>query len=141
MAKARCTVIKVGVETSDPDLLTRIGRVASPADAATYLASTRRMVADAQRAGIRTYVTVMAGLPGQTVAQAEATADYLRVLQPSYVFVRPYIAYPRVPLSDAEGPERTVQLVAPLQAVADERHAIANRPPSLTQRLRGKLPF
>lgn len=141
MAKARCTVIKIGVETSDPDLLARIGRVASPAEAATYLAYTRRMVADAQRCGIRTYVTVMAGLPGQTITQAEATADYLRALQPSYVFVRPYIAYPRLPLGEAESPERTAQLVAPLQAVADERHAIANRPPNLIQRLRGRLKF
>ena len=98
-------------------------------------------MADARRAGIRTYVTVMAGLPGQTTTQAEATADYLRSIQPSYVFVRPYIAYPRVPLGDAESPERTAQLVAPLQAVADERHAIANQPPSLVQRLRAKLHF
>jgi len=141
MAKARCTVIKIGVETADPDLLAQIGRVASPTDAATYLAYTRRVVADAQRCGIRTYATVMAGLPGQTIAQAEVTADYLRSLKPSYVFVRPYIAYPRLPLGDAESPERTEQLAAPLQAVADERHAIANRPPSLAQRLRGRLRF
>lgn len=141
MAEARCTVIKIGIETADPDLLTRIGRVVSPAEAATYLAYTRRMVADAQRCGIRTYVTVMAGLPGQTVAQAETTADYLRALQPSYVFVRPYIDYPRVPLGDAESPACTEQIAAPLQAVADERHAIANRPPGLVQRIRGRLKF
>ncbi len=138
MAKPRCTVIRIGVETANPNLLTRIGRVDSPAEAATYLAATRRMVADAQRVGIRTYATVIA-CPARPVAQAEATADYLRGLQPSYVFVRPYIAYPRVPLGDAESPERTAQLVVPLQAVAEERHAIANRPPSLAQRIRGRL--
>ena len=141
MAKAGCTVIKLGIETADPDLLARIGRVASPADAATYLAYTRRVVADARRYGIRTRAFVMAGLPGQTMAQAETTAAYLRELKPTFVHARPYVAYPRLPLGEAESPERIRQLLAPMQAVADERQAIANRPPNLVQRLRRRLRF
>ena len=141
MAEAGCSVIKLGIETADPDLLARIGRVASPADAATYLAYTRHVVADARRYGIRTRAFVMAGLPGQTMAQAETTAEYLRSLEPTFVHARPYVAFPRVPLGEAESPERIQKLLAPMQAVADERQVIANRPPSLIRRLRIRLRF
>lgn len=139
MALAGCRVIKIGVETADPDLLAAIGRVGNAAEAAPYLAYTKRVVAQARHYGIRTRVFVMTGLPGQTLAQAEATADYLRQLEPTFIHARPYIAYPRVPLGETETMERSEQLLAPLLAVAREREAVASQPPGLLSRIRNRL--
>lgn len=127
MARAGCTTIKIGLETTDPDLLTRLGRIATPAEAASYLAYTRRIVAAARRYGIQTRVFVMVGLPGQTPAHARATAAYLRELAPTFVHVRPYVAYPQVPLGPALSAQESAELWRILQAVADERQAAAPR--------------
>ncbi|MCX7851533.1 MAG: B12-binding domain-containing radical SAM protein [Caldilineales bacterium] len=123
MARAGCTTIKIGLETTDPELLTRLGRIAAPAEAASYLAYTRRIVAAARRYGIQTRVFVMVGLPGQTTAHARATAAYLRELAPTFVHIRPYVAYPQVPLGPAQPAGESADQLRLLQAVADERQA------------------
>ena len=123
MAAAGCNVIKIGVESADPEHLTALGRIEHPHEAAPYLAYTRRVVAAAQRNGIAVRAFVMVGLPDQTQAQAETTAVYLRQLAPTYIHVRPYIPYPRVPLGDAPPAADLASLIAPLQTVADERAA------------------
>lgn len=125
MARAGCTTIKIGLETTDPELLTRLGRIAMPSEATSYLAYTRRVVAAARRYGIRTRVFVMVGLPGQTAAHARATAAYLRELAPTFVHVRPYVAYPQVPLGPAQPAGESADPLRILQAVADERQAVA----------------
>ncbi|MCO6451703.1 MAG: radical SAM protein [Caldilineales bacterium] len=139
MAKAKCTVIKLGLETADPELLTSIGRIAAPQEAAHYLAYTAQVVADAHKAGIRTRVFALVGMPGQTQAHAEATAAYLRQIQPTFVHARAYIDYPRVPLGLAQTPGQTAALLAPLQEVAAERQLVAGKPPSAWSRLRSRL--
>jgi len=127
MARAGCTTIKIGLETTDPELLTRLGRIATPAEAASYLAYTRRIVAAARRYGIQTRVFVMVGLPGQTLAHARATAAYLRELAPTFIHVRPYVAYPQVPLGPASSGRESAESLRILQAVADERQAAAHQ--------------
>jgi radical SAM superfamily enzyme YgiQ (UPF0313 family) len=127
MARAGCTTIKIGLETTDPELLTRLGRIATPAEAASYLAYTRRIVAAARRYGIQTRVFVMVGLPGQTLAHARATAAYLRELAPTFIHVRPYVAYPQVPLGPASSDRESAEPLRILQAVAEERQATAPR--------------
>ncbi|NOZ51247.1 MAG: radical SAM protein [Chloroflexi bacterium] len=139
MAATGCTVIKLGIESADPQQLASLGRVLSANEAAHYLAYTRRVVADASRFGIRTRAFVMVGLPGQTLAQVQVTADYLRQLQPTFVHARPYVAYPHIPLGPAQPDAATRKLLTPLQTVADERHAIAQRRPGILQRLRLRL--
>ncbi|RME83669.1 MAG: radical SAM protein [Caldilineae bacterium] len=139
MAKAGCTVIKLGIETADAELLVRLGRIANPAEARHYLAYTARVIADARRYGIITRAFVMVGLPGQTTESVEATAAYLRRVRPAYVHARPYVAYPRVPLGPAQTSDRTQALLPPLQAVADECQVRSTRPPSLQQRVRRRL--
>ncbi len=139
MAAAGCTVIKLGIETTAPDLLVQLGRIETPAEAAHYLAYTRRVVADARRFGIQTRVFVMAGLPGQSLEHARATAAFLREIEPTFVHPRPYTAFPRVPLDPAQPPAQMSALLEPLAAVAAEREAIyaihTRRRPTWRQRV------
>ncbi|MCP4164931.1 MAG: radical SAM protein [Chloroflexi bacterium] len=139
MAQAGCTVLKLGIESADPDMLAALGRVSSPTEAAHYLAYCRSVVAEADRCGIRTRAFVMVGLPGQTMDDVERTAAYLRELKPTFIHPRPYIAYPRLPLGPGQSAAEIERLLAPLLAVAEERQAIANRPPGLIRHLRQRL--
>ena len=120
-------------------MLTAIGRSGSEKEAMQYLAYTQGVVADAHQFGICTRAFVMAGMPGQSMAEVETTATYLRTLQPTWLHARPYIPYPRVALGSAQAPEQIERLLVPLQKIADERRAVANRPPGLSQRLFRRL--
>lgn len=145
MARAGCTVIKLGIESADPGQLAALGRVDGPEEAAIYLAYARQVVAVARRVGIATRAYVLVGLPGQTVAETTATAAFLRQMQPTFVHPRPYVAYPRVPLGPGVEPaemalrpadhsSQWAELAAPLQAVAEERLAAARRRQTLPGR-------
>lgn len=139
MAAAGCTVIKLGVESAHPQLLSDIGRITEPREAASYLAYIRRVVSEARRYGIRTRAFVMVGLPGQTDAHVQATAAYLRQLRPTFIHARPYVAYPRVPLGQAQTAAQIQALLPPLQAVVEEAQAAAQRKAHLWQRVRQRL--
>lgn len=139
MARAGCTVIKLGIETIDPDLLAKMDRVDAPQEAAHYLAYTRGVIADARRCGIQTRAFVMAGLPGQTLAHARATAAFLRQARPSFVHARAYTAYPHVPLGEAPPPADLAAQLHEFEAVAAECQARATRPPSRVARLGWRL--
>ncbi len=139
MARAGCTVIKLGIETADPDLLARIERVDAPQEAAHYLAYTRRVIGDARRFGIQTRAFVMAGLPGQTLAHAHATAAFLRQARPTFVHARAYTAYPHVPLGEAQPSADLAAQLREFEAVAAECQARSGRPPSRVARLRWRL--
>ncbi|HEY54550.1 MAG TPA: radical SAM protein [Caldilineae bacterium] len=139
LARAGCRVLKLGIESANPEQLTAMGRVGSHTEAATYLAYTGRVVADARRFGIATHAFVLVGLPGQTLADTTRTADYLRAIAPSFIHIRPYIAYPRVALGPAQHTEAVRELMVPLQAVTEERLAAARRPASLAGHLRNRI--
>lgn len=139
MAKARCSVIKIGLETTDPDLLVKLDRVAAPGEAAHYLAYTRNMIADARRYGIITRVWVMVGLPGQTLAHVRHTADFLHEAAPTYVHPRVYEHFPLVPAGDAQTPAQIAELLPALEVVAAERASVARRQPSRLQRVRRRI--
>ncbi|NOX62979.1 MAG: radical SAM protein [Chloroflexi bacterium] len=136
LARGGCTVIKLGLETTDPELLTQIGRIEHPDDAAHYLAYVRKVVADARRYGIRTRVYTMVGLPGQTLEHVQATARYLRDLRPDFYHPRPYVAFPRLLLGSGQTPEQIQALLPPLQAIAEERQRAAQRSLGFLGRLR-----
>lgn len=136
MAKAGCSVIKLGVETTDPDLLVKLERIDLAQEAAHYLASIRRVLTDARRYGIQTRVFVLAGLPGQTAAHARATAHFLRQARPDFVHPRLYTAYPHVPLGQTTPPADLDDQLHQLEAVAAECQTRSSRPPSLISRLR-----
>lgn len=139
MAATGCSVIKLGIESADPQLLTDIGRITDPREAAHYLAYSRRMVNEAHRYGIRTRAFVMVGLPGQTAAHTQTTAAYLRQLRPTFVHARPYVAYPRVPLGPAQTSAQIQTLLAPLLPVVEERQAAAQSRFPLLSRLRQRF--
>ncbi len=117
LARAGCTTIKIGVESGDPDELVRIGRVEDHRHAKTYLGYLREVVHAAKTYGINVRAYVMVGLPGQTMAEINATAAYIRELRPTFFHPRPYIAYPRVILGEGQ-PETTIEtLQRPLREV------------------------
>lgn len=150
MARAGCTVIKLGIESADAQQLAALGRVDRPEEAAPYLAYACQVVAAARWVGIATRAYVLVGLPGQTVAETTATAAYLRQMRPTYIHPRPYVAYPRVALGPGlESPEialapsinspRLAALAAPLQAVAAEQLDAVRRRQTLPAQLGWRL--
>ncbi len=118
LARAGCTTIKIGIESGDPEELVRIGRVEDERHARTYLAYLREVVAAAKGYGINVRAYVMVGLPGQTMANIQATAAYVREVRPTFFHPRPYVAYPRVLLGPGLSEEETERLRRPLLDVA-----------------------
>lgn len=139
LAQAGCTTIKIGVESGDAEELVRIGRVEDAAHAATYLAYIREVVQAAKAYGINVRAYVMVGLPGQTMAEIQTTAAYIRALRPTFFHPRPYIAYPRVALGPGQTEEETAFLLGPLQAVADDLAGEYQRQHSRWRRWQRKL--
>lgn len=98
MHGAGCAVVKLGLESADPDVLVAVGRVADQQEAEQYLASVAAVVQDCQQIGIVCRVFVMVGLPYQTRASVERTAQFLRTLRPIRLHVKPFHWYPGIAL-------------------------------------------
>ena len=95
MQAAGCVMVKIGLESGDPDLLAQIGRVAARAQAVAYLEQTREVAAACADLDIPCQVFVMAGLPGETGRSVALTEAALRRLAPSAVIrAKPYHADP-----------------------------------------------
>lgn len=139
LAQAGCTTIKIGVESGDAAELVRIGRVEDAAHAATYLAYIREVVQAAKAYGINVRAYVMVGLPGQTMAEVQTTAAYIRALRPTFFHPRPYIAYPRVTLGPGLPETETQHLQKPLLAVAEDLSDEYRRQHSRWRRWRRKI--
>lgn len=99
---AGCTTVKVGLETTDPDLLVAIGRVPDRAAAADYVRCVETLVHRCRQLGLVCRVFVMAGLPGQTLASARRTAADLRRIGPQRLHVKAYQWYPGIALPRTE---------------------------------------
>jgi hypothetical protein len=69
-ADAGCLMLQLGVESGSKPLLDRFDKGVDPAEA-------ERVIAAAAAAGIRTYLYLLFGLPGETDADREATLDLL----------------------------------------------------------------
>ena len=139
LAQAGCTTIKIGVESGDAAELVRIGRVEDAAHAATYLAYIREVAAAARQVGINTRAYVMVGLPGQTMAEIQTTAAYIRALRPTFFHPRPYVAYPRVPLGPGLSEADIARLQKPLLEVAEDLSSEYARQQSRWRRWRRKI--
>lgn len=96
--RAGCTVIKVGLESADPDLLQALGRVRSEQAARDYLDRVVEVVRTCGELGLLCRVFVMVGLPGQTRTSVERTAAFLRGLHPIRLHVKPLHWYPGIAL-------------------------------------------
>ncbi|MCX6031079.1 MAG: NAD-dependent epimerase/dehydratase family protein [Chloroflexi bacterium] len=124
MKAAGCEDVKIGLESADPDLLDRLGRLGEGQRADAYLAHVRRVARDCADLGLICRVFVMAGL-SETQARTEA---FLRRLPPqTTIHALPYQAHPDTALT---GPSASV----PAETLASLTQA--NRPrPALWQRM------
>lgn len=102
---AGCRRIKIGLESGDPALLQRLGRVADAAAAEAALAHALRVARTGAAIGLRCQVFVMAGLPGQDAASLARTEAVLRQLPAStMITAKPYQAHPDTALDAATAP-------------------------------------
>lgn len=128
---AGCTVIKLGVESADPDVLQAIGRVRSEQAARAYLDRVAEVVRWCGELGLLCRVFVMVGLPGQTRASVERTATFLRGLHPIRLHVKPLHWYPGIALPPMAENDLSVES-ALLRAAVQAR-------PSLWRRMARRL--
>jgi radical SAM superfamily enzyme YgiQ (UPF0313 family) len=106
MSLAGCVSIKVGLETTDADLLLREHRVTAEDGAAEYLAHVGSLARECARLGISYRIFAMAGLPGQTAAMAQETAGFVRALRPASLSVKALKQYPGLRFSSVALPTR-----------------------------------
>jgi len=98
MRDAGCTTVKLGLESADPDVLMAVGRVSAERAAEQYLARVAAVVQDCQQVGIVCRVFVLVGLPFQTRASVERTAQFLRTLRPIRLHAKAFHWYPGIAL-------------------------------------------
>lgn len=98
MHDAGCTTVKLGLESADPAVLMAVGRVADEQAAEAYLASVAAVVRDCQQLGLVCRVFVLVGLPYQTRASLERTAQFLRDLRPIRLHAKAFHWYPGIAL-------------------------------------------
>jgi anaerobic magnesium-protoporphyrin IX monomethyl ester cyclase len=103
MKRAGCRWVKIGLETTDAQVLVDVARVASLDAARLYLEQVVRVVKSCRRLGLACRLFVMAGLPGQDVRGAKDTARFVEELRPAAVNVKILEPYPGTSL-----PERGV---------------------------------
>ena len=127
MKAAGCEDVKIGLESADPALLDRLGRLDEGERGDAYLAHVRRVAVDCAELGLICRVFVMAGLPGQDAASLTCTEAFLRRLPPQTILhAPPYQAHPDTGLT---GPSASV----PAETLTSL--AQANRPrPALWRR-------
>ncbi len=118
MRAAGCTTVKIGVESADPELLVRLGRVADIDQAREYVRQAAGVVRDAVAVGLICRVFVMVGLPGESDLAVRRTADFLRRLpDAARVHIKPFVRYPGVKLPAAP-PARDDRLAVLREALA-----------------------
>jgi anaerobic magnesium-protoporphyrin IX monomethyl ester cyclase len=118
LRRARCSSIKVGLESGDAALLVALERV-RPEEAEGYLETARRLVQSCRQAGLPCRPFVMVGLPGQASSSVQQTARFVRDVQPSYLHVKSLVAYPGTRLAWPTTPQ-----VVDSRAVAEQEAAL-----------------
>lgn len=113
MQASGCTTVKVGLETTDPELLVAIGRVPDVQAAQRYVQQTTEVIQSCRRLRLLCRVYVMVGLPGQTLESVQRTAHDLWDMRPARLHVKPFRWYPGLglPQAGAEDVDRQVALL------------------------------
>jgi len=133
MGAAGCRLVAMGVESAHGRSLERLGKELDPA-------RTRAAFEAARRAGIDTLAYVLVGIPGETVGDVLATADFCREIGARWVQFSTLSPYPGTALHAqatrrgwlaAEGPRNPVD--------AERRRATLLAPPWTDRRLREAL--
>jgi radical SAM superfamily enzyme YgiQ (UPF0313 family) len=94
MKMAGCGWIKIGLETTDEQVLHNLRRLHPGETRDDYVARAADVVEACTRVGIRCRVFTMTGLPGQTEASVSETAAYLRQIKPTALEVKTLEHYP-----------------------------------------------
>ena len=92
--RAGCSVVKLGVESADGDLLRAWDRLLPGWDARRYLDHTAAVIRACRDLGIACRAFVMTGLPGETEESLQATMEFLRAAGPALVSVKRFARYP-----------------------------------------------
>jgi anaerobic magnesium-protoporphyrin IX monomethyl ester cyclase len=87
MKKSGCSVIFYGVESGSQETLTRLGRLTTKSRLHDVFEWTRQE-------GIRTVGTLMIGAPGDDSKKIEENIEFLKSLEPSYVYISIYNVTP-----------------------------------------------
>jgi len=96
MSLAGCVAVKVGLETTNPALLEREGRLLHGQRAADYLQSIARLARDCARWGVACRLFALVGLPGQSADMAEETARFVESVRPDTLSVKTLMRYPGI---------------------------------------------
>jgi len=123
---AGCTVIKLGLESADPDVLIAIRRVPDEQAAAAYLDHVAAVVRGCHEAGIICRLFVMTGLPYPSHAAIQRTARFLRDLRPIRLHVKPFHWTPGIALPPVVE-EAHADQIALLQAAVQARPTLLQR--------------
>ncbi len=123
---AGCDTIKIGLESADPEVLVRIGRVGDRNQATAYLEQVASVVGECRQIGLLCRVFVMVGLPYQTDESPSRTAAFLRRIEPPRLHTMPFRWYPGIALPQAVLPEAAAE-AAFLRAAVDTRPALWRR--------------
>jgi len=102
MKRAGCEGIKIGVETIAEPLLHRVRRLDQEQEAEDYRAHVAELVRASKELGLRCRLFVMLGLPGESEADLQATADWAESLAPSALNIKPLEKYPGIRMSPEE---------------------------------------
>jgi anaerobic magnesium-protoporphyrin IX monomethyl ester cyclase len=131
MREAGCTTVKLGLESADPDVLLAVGRVRDQRSAEAYLSCVAAVVRDCQQLGIICRIFVMVGLPHQSRASVERTAQFLRTLRPIRLHVKRFHWYPGIALPPVaeNGQDEQIRLL----------HDAVRERPSLLRRVARRL--
>ncbi|MFU2207875.1 B12-binding domain-containing radical SAM protein [Solidesulfovibrio sp. C21] len=94
MRRAGCTMLRMGVESGNDEVLKRIGKGSS-------VEVIRQAFAWAQEVGLRTHAHMMIGLPGDTTETLDRTIAFINEIAPTLVTYGILTAYPGTPLFDS----------------------------------------
>jgi radical SAM superfamily enzyme YgiQ (UPF0313 family) len=87
MRAAGCTVLKVGVESGDDELLRRMKK-------GLLVRNTREFFANCHTAGIAPHAHVMFGVPGETRETLQRTIDFIFEIEPATLDIGIMMPYP-----------------------------------------------
>jgi radical SAM superfamily enzyme YgiQ (UPF0313 family) len=94
MRRAGCQWVKIGVETTDSQVLQNLSRVGSEEEATAYLQRVAEVVRACTDMKLQCRAFVMAGLPGQDVPMAQRTREFIEQLGPTALSVKAFERYP-----------------------------------------------
>ena len=114
MKAAGCIQIEYGFESGSTESLRRLGKQ-------TDIELNRRAVELTRRAGLRIFADIMVGLPGETVADFEATVKFLRWARPEIISAARLCPLPGTPIYKNWTPPRGPGLTGPTSVIRTAR--------------------